>query len=249
MPRDVTDRPGQASGSPPWSEIPVSTSMSPRPNTGRSTIASNASSSVPCPATSGRYQPLGGAGRRILLGRSLSPRRVTTRAIVRTDGTRSSPAASMASRMTAGPWSPRIPSRSASRTRAIRASTDGSVRRVRRGVVERSAQSTASRSSSPPALARARWTVPRPTPRRSATSRWETPPRTASTISRRRPVTSRCARPCSPCSPLHDRFSAHGTRPACLGTCRSLATLWEPFEDAVRLRELPDGRPRLVTAA
>ena len=141
----------------------------------------------------GQVPAAGGAGRRIRRRPSSAPWRSRMRPIVRTDGTSGEPR-SMSSRwMALAPYSPRMPSASSARTTRASASISGAVRLGWWGAVERSAQSTA--SSGPSATrANARWTVPRPMPRRAATCRWVPPARTNSTIARRRSSRSRRAR-------------------------------------------------------
>ena len=93
-------------------------------------------------ASSGRYQPCGGGGRRIRRRASRAPRRSRMRPIVRTDGTRAWPRA-MSSRWRArAPYSPRsLVSLSSRRTPSTRSSIAASVRWTDLGIGDRSLQS------------------------------------------------------------------------------------------------------------
>jgi hypothetical protein len=149
-----------------------------------STMSKLSSSARPAP-TSGRYHPRGGGGRRIRRRASRAPRPSRMRPIVRTDGTTAWPRATSSRWMARAPYSPRsLVSFSSRRQTSTRSSTADSVRRTRRGIGERSLQSTRSRGKSP-ARRHHHCTVKSRTSCARATDRIEAPARTSATIVRR----------------------------------------------------------------
>src|SRR5512135_2840037 len=106
---------------------------------------SKLSSSRPFEMTSGRYQPGGGAGRRVRLWPSRAPRRSRMRLMVRTEGSGSNWRPLRASWMASAPWNPRsLACSNSHRTVRTRSSMAVSVRVVDLGVLGRSCQSTRS---------------------------------------------------------------------------------------------------------
>ena len=106
-------------------------------------MVSKLSSSTVSAATSGRYQPLGGGGRRLRLRPSKTPRRRRIRLIVGIDGHGSTFRAPISRRIAAAPYSPNtLWSLSHWRIVSTSCSSAGLVRRVRFGAGGRSVQST-----------------------------------------------------------------------------------------------------------
>ena len=134
------------------------------------------------PATSGRYQPGGGGGRRIRRPASRTPRRSRMRPIVRTDGTTAGPRATSSLWMARAPYSPRsLVSFSVWRRRRTRSTIAEAVRRTRAVIGRRSRQSTRSKARSP-ARRHHHCTVERLTSCARATARIDAPARTSATI-------------------------------------------------------------------
>ncbi len=176
---------GQETTRPPCKDTPLSTSTSGPSLMTRPSTMSKLSSSARAAATSGRYHPRGGAGRRVLTRPSRAPRRARIRLIVRSDGAAVSPRSSRACWMAWAPTAPRSPWASSLRTVRIRSSVEESIRWVLCGTEDRSDQSTRS-SRCPRARSTHRVTVATPTPKRRATARRDWPRRTAATMARRR---------------------------------------------------------------
>src|SRR6059058_2727585 len=77
---------GQDVTSPPCNELPLSTVISIPPSSNSPETVSKESSSTRSAATSGKYQPSGGAVLRTRAGTSSTPLRLRIRPIVRIDG-------------------------------------------------------------------------------------------------------------------------------------------------------------------
>lgn len=173
--------------------MPVSTVSSVFPRKTSPSTVSNESSSLRPDATSGRYQPTGGAGLLTRMRPSRMPRRWRMRPMVRLEGTRTIRCSIIDARMASAPQSPRSLPASSRRRRSTSSSTELLVRLTGLGAPERrSLQSTRS-SRVPDARSTHRRTVSRLTPNSRATPRNERPRRTACTITRRTCSSDFCA--------------------------------------------------------
>lgn len=102
-------RQAQEATRPPCKDTQLSTSTWGPPLMTSPSTPSMLSSSASAAATGGRYQPLGGGGRRVRVLRSRAPRRRRMRLMVRTEGTVASPCSTNAAWMASAPTAPRSP--------------------------------------------------------------------------------------------------------------------------------------------